>query len=157
MIWISKNHKVSAVGLFCTMRVVSRFRYERKQRPARVLQYLLFAHVFIGSDTASTIHKFGKPLSFKEVSILHCPKKRCWHFLRRQSPGNIGNWHCFLTLSINQYIVSLWSQKKEIERLINFFFHHLQELVFPTVWVYHQLKVWQHLLNKEKEPLKWGC
>lgn len=87
------------------MRVVSRFRYERKQRPARVLQCLLFAHVLIGSDTASTIHKFGKPLPFKEVSIFHCPKKRCWDFLRRQSPGNIGNWHCFLTLSYSKVII----------------------------------------------------
>ena len=132
-----------------------------------VLSYILFAHAFTGCDTTSAIHKFGKTAIFKKLDNSKQLRNIADIFYKdNQNPEQIGS----ATINFFEVLHSPGSslpeiRKRKYEDMILSSRSNIDPSILPPspraafyhgLRVYHQVKIWLHLLDADFEPLRWG-
>ena len=132
-----------------------------------VIEYILFAHAFCGSDTTSVIYNFGK------TSILSKLMRNCdlrsiaeQFYTDEMSPNEVGELSIRFFEQIHSPTSTLQQiRKQKYDDMVSTDRTKIDPALLPPspraayyhgLRVYHQVLVWKSLANTDINPLIWG-
>ena len=132
-----------------------------------IIKFKLFAHAFLGCDTTSAIHNFGKQAIFPKLGASNKLEQIAQQFfLDNISLETIGNASiCFFEELYSPGSSLQWIRKIEYHKMVSSDRVSIDPGLLPPspraayyhgLWVYYLMNVWRQLSDDDIDPLSWG-